>query len=191
MYVFFLYIFSERSHVKVVFAIISLYLLTVFPFSVQSQQSKGVSTDKIIEIVNDDLKDQGINRIKEIQKTIKSKNSKNIAKHFSKYTLEQTEIATRDTIFYAVESDSLDFEFEEVKAFFATISKNIPKKHIIVSERSKAHEPIGMEFSLRFPSKRQPFDQSCSHHTITFRRNAKGKLLIREWYSMPGYMDCL
>jgi len=168
-----------------------MYLFLVLPFSVQSQQSKGISTDNIIEIVNDDLKDQGIKRIKEIQKTIKSKKRSTIAKHFSKYTLEQTEIAKGDTIYYAVESDSLNFELEEITTFFAKISKNIPKKHIIVSERSQAYEPIGMEFSLRFPSKRQPFDQSCSHHTITFRRNSQGKLLIREWYSMPGYMDCL
>lgn len=191
MYVFFLYIFSERSQVKVVLVIISLYLLTVFPFSLHSQQSKGVSTDRIIEIINKELKDQGTKRIKEIQVAIKTKNRATIAKQFSKFTLEQTEIEKGDTIYYAVESDTLKFELEEVQAFFALISKKIQKKHIIVTERSQTHEPIGMEFSLRFPTKRQPFDQSCSHHTITFRRDANGKLLIREWYSMPGYMDCL
>lgn len=177
---------------KVVINIFVVLTFIVFPFTLLSQQTNDASTEKVIAIISDDLKDQGIKRIKEIQKIINAKDYKKLTQTFSKYHLEQTNIAKGDTIYYAVEEDTLDFEIKEIRAFFLYIAKNIPKKSkIIIADRSQIHEPIGMEFSLRFPSKRQPFDQSCSHHTITFRRDAKGKLLIREWYSMPGYMDCL
>jgi hypothetical protein len=192
MYVFFPYIFSVRIFVKIVSCFFIILLLVLLHISTYAQRSNDASTDKVIAIISDDLKDQGIKRIKEIQKLSKSKDTQKLTSTFSKYNLEQTEIAKGDTIHYAVEEDTLDFDIKEIQAFFGYLVKNLPKKSkIIIADRSQIHEPIEMEFSLRIPSKRQPFDQSCSHHTITFRRDAKGKLLIREWYSMPGYMDCL
>lgn len=192
MYVLFPYIFSERFFEMVVKCLFILLLLVILPNSSFAQRSNDATTDKVVAIISDDLKDQGIKRIKEIHKLSKSKDTQKLTSTFSKYKLEQTEIAKGDTIYYAVEEDTLDFEIKEIQAFFGYLVKNIPKKSkIIIADRSQIHEPIGMEFSLRIPTKRQPFDQSCTHHTITFRRDAKGKLLIREWYSMPGDMDCL
>ncbi len=192
MYVLFPYIFSERFFEMVVKCLFILLLLVILPNSSFAQRSNDATTDKVVAIISDDLKDQGIKRIKEIHKLSKSKDTQKLTSTFSKYNLEQTEIAKGDTINYAVEEDTLDFEIKEIQAFFGYLVKNIPKKSkIIITDRSQIHEPIGMEFSLRIPTKRQPFDQSCTHHTITFRRDVKGKLLIREWYSMPGYMDCL
>gem|GEM_PF-5527225 len=168
-----------------------LIFLALFPTFVFSH-SKQSDIDKVVSLISEDLKEQGIKTIKEIYSKTNKKNVLAVTKHFSKFKLAQSNKLNNDTLYYAVEEDSLSFDIDEVYIYFLTLSKSIknPKK-IIVFERSGPDDAIGMEFSLRIPTKKLPNDQTCSHYIITFRKSNEGKLLIREWYSMPGYSDCL
>jgi len=90
-----------------------LIFLALFPTFVFSH-SKQSDIDKVVSLISEDLKEQGIKTIKEIYSKTNKKNVLAVTKHFSKFKLAQSNKLNNDTLYYAVEEDSLSFDIDEV-----------------------------------------------------------------------------
>ena len=177
-----------------------LLILSICVLAVDKAEAQGTYTvggkftaEQASDIVTGDLMKQGLERISELVKLAKNGKGKELSEQFASRQLVKNPMDSDDLAEYAVaDTDEIDEELlmERVE-FFKNLDKNCgKKKKVYVGEMSGDGEPIGHAFRLTLPGKIKGDDVACYHYTVSFRRTSDGKLLITEWYAMPGNMDC-
>jgi hypothetical protein len=165
-------------------------------YKVQGKNAKVESkivTKNSVDIIKEELKKEGLNKINELIKLAKSKKNDLLLKQFSSKELVKNPNNNDDILMYAKPND-VEYNEEtilEIISFFNDLDNKCGKKtKIYVFDTSKENEPIGFSFRLNIPGKIAKGDLACNQYTISFRRGIDGNLFVDEWYIMPGNMDC-
>lgn len=159
--------------------------------NVKTVQEKTLAT--ITEEINSALKKQGIKRLKELIKLSKQNAQDELNSQFAALDYETNPNDPEDKSNYAKpdgqETDS-ELSAERI-AFFKDLDKDCKKmKKIFVYSQSSQDEPIGHAFRLTIPAVKLKGDFACNHYSVSFRLDLNGKLLVTEWFTMPGNHDC-
>lgn len=123
----------------------------------------------------------------------KKNKSVELSSQFAAWGEVKNESDPNDKADYAVQSP-LETEEEILNGrveFFKSLDKECGKKRkVFVSDMSGEGEPIGQAFRITIPAKILGKNVSCEHYSISFRRSLDGKLLVTEWFNMPGNSNC-
>ncbi len=189
-------IYQFSKTVMVILILLSSYaniLNSKPPEKDAGKTAEDITIEKTQEIIKSALKEQGVKRLKELIKLSKQNAQKELSVQFAEYNYVKNPNDAEDKSNYAkaLEPDTdPELSAERVK-FFKDIVKNCKKmKKILIYDMSSEDEPIGHAFGMTIPAVKWKGDFSCDHYSISFRYDLNGKLLVTEWYSMPGNHNC-
>ncbi len=149
--------------------------------------------EDVQDIINQELKQQALKRINELIKLSKKNNQLELTVQFAKYDLVSNPNDSSDKVLYAIADEAEQGTEGSIGRvnFFKDIASDCGKmKKVYIQDRSEENEPIGNSISITIPGTKHKGNVSCYHYSVTFRRDLAGKLLITEWYSMPGNQNC-
>lgn len=178
--------------------LISILFQFFYINSANSQQTyqvgKKTTAESAADIVTKELIKIGLKRLNELIKLAKNNKGAELSNQFASTQAQMNLQNTDDKVAYAMPTPAPEDDEELIAErvdFFKSISKDCGKmKKIYVGYMSSEDEPIGHAFRLTIPAKLKKGDFSCYHYTVSFRRTIEGKLLVTEWYDMPGNADC-
>ncbi len=153
----------------------------------------GSAADKSQTIVEEEIIRIGLERLSELVKIAESGDEELLNAQFAARNYTSNPNNTDDKANYAVvdkRDTDKDLSAERIE-FFLELEKNCGEKQKIrVGYMNNENEPFGHAFRLTIPAVLVEGNYGCDHYTVSFRADIDNKLLITEWYSMPGNTDC-